>query len=103
MGDLAWPRGRGFSLAWRSRNAVTPIGAAAARPSTTNTRFAKLRMIRDQVAALWSIFAFFGGLSGKTVFCPAWRLPARPALLSHDLAWAWPSRWSLAASVLTTI
>ncbi len=22
-------------------------------------------MIRDQVAALWSIFAFFGGLSGK--------------------------------------
>ena len=25
MGDLAWPRGRGFSLAWRSRNAVPPL------------------------------------------------------------------------------
>jgi len=29
-------------------------------------------MIRDQVAALWSIFAFFGVPSGKTVFCPSW-------------------------------
>jgi hypothetical protein len=26
MGDLAWPRGRGFSLAWRARNALTPLG-----------------------------------------------------------------------------
>jgi hypothetical protein len=29
-------------------------------------------MIRNQVAARCSIFAFFGVFSGKTVFCPAW-------------------------------
>jgi len=43
-------------------------------------------MIRDQVAALWSIFAFFGGLSGKTVFCPAW-ITCSSCLVIPRLRW----------------
>jgi hypothetical protein len=58
---------------------LTPLGPAAGRPSTTKRRFAKLRMIRDQVAAFFSIFAFFGVFSGETVFCPVWILSARLA------------------------
>ncbi len=73
MDDLAWPVASELLLSMAvKKRSDPPLGAAAARPSTTNRRFAKLRMIRDQVAALWSIFAFFGVPSGKTVFCPSW-------------------------------
>jgi hypothetical protein len=69
MGDLAWPRRRGFSLAWRARNALTPLGDGC---QAVGYLEAICEMIRNHVAALCSIFAFFGVFSGKTVFYPAW-------------------------------
>ncbi len=64
--------GSGLLLSMAGKKRIDPVGAAPARPSTTNRRFTKPLMIRDQVAALCSNFAFFGVLFGKTVFCPAW-------------------------------